>query len=141
MIDENWLQIRDYAGPGFQPLIDFGGWRVAILNHDEKDNAEASSRMERHKQTDEVFVLIGGAATLLLGGNGRQADAVVPIRMEPRKLYNVRRNAWHSVLLGRDASILIVENSDTTEGNSEYAELAVAQTAQVLAIQQREGLG
>jgi hypothetical protein len=140
MIDERWLEIREYAGPGFQPLIDFGGWRVAMLRYDERDDAQASLIMERHTQTDEVFVLIGGEAILLLGGTGPQVEAVASVRMEPRKLYNVRENAWHSILLSRDASILIVENRDTAEANSEYAELAPAQRAQILDIRKRAGL-
>jgi len=36
----------------------------------------------------------------------------------PRKLYNVKRGVWHSHTLNNDASVLIVENSDTTIQNS-----------------------
>ena len=38
--------------------------------------------------------------------------------MEAGKIYNVRRNTWHTVLLSREASVLIVENRDTGEANS-----------------------
>jgi hypothetical protein len=38
-------------------------------------------------------------------------------------LYNVKRDVWHTVLLSRDASILIVENRNTGEVNSEYCQL------------------
>ena len=33
MIDKENLEIREYTGPGYKPVIDFGAWRVAILNY------------------------------------------------------------------------------------------------------------
>jgi hypothetical protein len=45
--------------------------------------------------------------------------------MEGKKLYNVKRGAWHLVVLSRDASILLVENCDTGAGNSSYVPLSM----------------
>ena len=33
MIPETLLEIHDYNGEGYRPLIDYGAWRVAILNY------------------------------------------------------------------------------------------------------------
>jgi len=33
--------------------------------------------------------------------------------MQPRTVYNVRRNVWHGTLMSEDAVLLIAENSDT----------------------------
>ena len=43
--------------------------------------------------------------------------------MEAGNLYNVKRNAWHTVLLNQDATILIVEENNTGEANTEYFKL------------------
>ena len=123
-MDESWLQIREYNGAGYRPLIDYAGWRVAILRWDQFMLPEKIELMERHTQTDEVFVLLNGLATLILGGNSPQVSDVTPQVMEQGKLYNVKCNAWHTLLLSRDACILIVENQDTGEENSEYCRIS-----------------
>ena len=137
-MDERFLQIREFQGDGFQPLIYFGGWRVAILRFEEDTRAEGIATMERHTETDEVFVLTRGKGVLLIGGDGAKVDGVSPAPMEPGKIYNVRCNVWHAILLSRDASILIVENHDTGSGNSEYMQLTRQQCAQIVDIAKDE---
>ncbi len=123
-MDESILQIRDYDGAGYQPLIDYSGWRVAILRWEQSMLPEKMEFMERHTKTDEVFVLLNGQATLILGGNGPEAGCITHQVMDSGKLYNVKRNAWHAIVLSRDASILIVENMDTGRENTEYSKIS-----------------
>ena len=123
-MDENLLQIRDYDGIGFKPLVTFGNWRVAILRYSDDIHPSNNRTMERHTETDEVFVLTKGRGALIIGGNGLQVDEIYPQTMEPGKIYNVRRNTWHTILLSRDASVLIVENRDTGKQNSEFTSLS-----------------
>lgn len=137
-MDERWLQIREHEGEGFEPLVHFGSWRVAVLRPRADTRADGITRMERHTQTDEVFVLTRGRGVLLIGGDGPELKGVLPEPMKPGKVYNVRKNVWHAVLLGRDASILIVENQDTGSANSEYMSLTVTQRSSILEIGQRE---
>jgi len=91
-MDENLLQIRDYDGIGFKPLVTFGNWRVAILRYSDDIHPSNNRTMERHTETDEVFVLTKGRGALIIGGNGLQVDEIYPQTMEPGKIYNVRRN-------------------------------------------------
>ncbi len=123
-MDENLLQIQDYDGIGFKPLVTFGNWRVAILRYSDDIHPGNNRTMERHTETDEVFVLTKGRGALIIGGNGLQVDEIYPQTMEPGKIYNVRRNTWHTILLSRDASVLIVENRDTGKQNSEFTSLS-----------------
>ena len=122
-MDESLLEIKQYKGGGYRPLIDFGAWRVAILRWQDSMLPENIKFMERHTQTDEVFVLLGGEATLVLGGRSSLVDGIQPQKMEANNLYNVKQNVWHAVILSQDASILIVEESNTGENNTEYCEL------------------
>ena len=94
--------------------------------------------MERHTETDEVFVLLRGRGTLILGGNGIKSEGALAEPMEIGRIYNVKRLAWHTVLLSRDASILLVENHDTDEHNSEYDQLSPKQRSQVMETARRE---
>ena len=51
--------------------------------------------------------------------------------MEPLKLYNVKRACWHTHTLSEDATVLIVENRDTTANNSPEIELTSEQREQL----------
>ncbi len=123
-MDEQLIEVREFLGAGYQPLVDFDTWRVAVLRWEQASQPENIASMERHIQTDEVFVLLQGQATLILGGNSFTVENIQSQAIEPRKLYNVRQGVWHTVLLSRDASILIVENRDTGIENTEYCRLS-----------------
>jgi hypothetical protein len=123
-MDENLVEVRNYDGGGFKPLVYFGDWRVAVLNYTDDVHPDNNKTMERHMETDEVFVLTRGRGILLSGGNGPQLDMLCSQGMEIGVIYNVRRGTWHTILLSRDASVLIVEQADTGESNSEYVPLS-----------------
>ncbi len=124
-MDERWLEIKQYDGQGYHPLVDFDTWRVAILRWIPSIQPDEITYMERHTQTDEVFVLLSGQATLVIGGNSSHVESINPQRLESCVFYNVKQNAWHTVLLSKDASILIVEEDSTGDANTEYCDLTI----------------
>ena len=117
-INERLLEIRSFDGVGYQPLIDYDKWRVAILRYCDDLLPERIFAMQRHNETDEVFVLLEGRCILFLGEGNDTITSITAVDMVPRKLYNVKRGVWHSHTLNNDASVLIVENRDTTIQNS-----------------------
>jgi hypothetical protein len=140
IMDESLLEISSYEGIGYQPLVDYGDWRVAILNYLDNVRPDLNNIMERHTETDEVFVLLRGKGVMLMGGNGPQADRVEPEVMAPGKLYNAKRNAWHTILMSRDASVLLVENKDTGDANSEHCTISPDLHRQVMEIAKSYGI-
>jgi ureidoglycolate hydrolase len=129
-MDKKQLEILEFTGIGYKPVVDYGTWRVAVLNYIDELIPERIERLERHNETDEVFVLWTGQAVLFMGdpksdgaGGDSEVSALHPHVMEPLKMYNVKRGAWHAVVLSRDASILLVENRDTSTSNSDYTPL------------------
>ena len=126
-MEEELLQIRDHQGEGYRPLVDFANWRVAMLLPETQQASEEFPSMERHLETDEVFVLTRGKATIIVGGNGPQPGEIAAQGMVVGKIYNIRKGAWHTASLSPDASVVIIENRDTTEQNSEYAALTAEQ--------------
>jgi hypothetical protein len=122
-MDKAVLEVADFTTVGFKILVPFKSWRVATLCYTDDLFPPELSRMERHMQTDEVFVLLKGEVILMLGGNGPAIGQVETIPMEPLKSYDVRQAAWHGVIVSRDAVILLVENVDTGNSNSEYFDL------------------
>ena len=117
-LGENFLEIRAFSGPGYAPLVDFSQWRVALLCFIDELLPEQLDRMQRHDQTDEVFVLLAGRCILFLGDGREVAGTIHAVDMEPQKIYNVKRGCWHTHTLSRDASVLIIENRDTGAVNS-----------------------
>jgi hypothetical protein len=131
-INESLLEIREYNGIGYQPLIDYGTWRVAILRwHDDMLPANID-KFQRHNETDEVFVLLNGKCILFIGDGGDQITEIYAEDLQPLKLYNVKRGTWHFHTVSDDAMILIVENCDTTSANSTDIVLNDAQKAKLI---------
>lgn len=106
------LDIIDYEGAGYKPAVKFEAWRVAFLKH--ADSFDRIVKLERHMETDEIFMLLEGEATLIIG----LEKTLVP--MEKHKIYNVKKGTWHNIKVSEDAKVFIVENDDTTVNNTEY---------------------
>jgi len=126
-MDKDLLDITAFEAVGFKPLILFKSWRVATLCYGEDLHPRHAGYLERHMETDEVFILMRGQATLMLGGAGASVDQIEAVAMQPLQAYNVKLGAWHGVLMSRDAIIALVENVDTGQANSEYFNLTPAQ--------------
>ena len=122
-MDEKLLEIHEFTGIGYKPLVDFGTWRVAMLRYIDELIPDRIEQVERHNETDEVFVLLAGQAVLFIGEGADELKTLKPLVMEPLKQYNVKCGVWHAVVLSRDASILLVENCDTSRANSDYTPL------------------
>jgi mannose-6-phosphate isomerase-like protein (cupin superfamily) len=122
-MNENLLKIHEFTGIGYKPLIDYGSWRVAILRYIDELIPDRIERVERHNETDEVFVLLAGRAILFIGEGDPELTELTPKVLEPGKLYNVKRCTWHNIVLSTDASILLVENCNTGNENSDHAAL------------------
>ena len=131
-MEEGLLQILDYQGEGYRPLVDFASWRVAMLLPELQRRPNAHYSMERHLETDEVFVLTKGDGTIIIGGNGPQPQDLAAQVMALGTIYNVRKGTWHTVSLSPHAAVVIVENRDTTKQNSEYAALTAKQQLTVI---------
>ena len=110
----NDIEIFEHGGTGYCPCMHYGEWRVAIANFGEHFDKEKYEYLERHMQTDEVFVLLDGEATLISGKEFSET------KMEKGKIYNVKKGAWHALNMSRDTKVLIVENHNTTRENTEY---------------------
>jgi ureidoglycolate hydrolase len=134
MIDPQLLDITEYTGEGYQPLIAYGAWRVAILRYIDELLPQNIGKMQRHDNTDEVFVLLKGRCLLFIGAGTDRVEEILAEDMQPRKLYNVKRGTWHTHTLDQDAMVLIIENDDTGLTNSPEIELTTPQRAQLVTL-------
>ena len=107
------IEVYDYRDKDYKTVMSFGSWRVAYLNYGDEFN-RTLPRIERHMETDEVFVLLKGEATLVIGKELKK------IPMEQHKVYNVPKAVWHHIMVSENTRVLIVENQDTCKDNTEY---------------------
>ncbi|MBI1192978.1 MAG: hypothetical protein GC205_07380 [Bacteroidetes bacterium] len=117
------LEQLHWTGPGYQPVVDFGGWRTALMNFHPKYRPDALRIMEAHRDTDEVFVLLQGRCTLFFGEGdpaNNNISRVYAADMRPGIVYNVRKGAFHTHALSEDAVVLVVENRDTGDHNTDF---------------------
>lgn len=122
-----YIEVSSYEKEGYSPVVDYMEWRVAILNYIDELEIENITTMQKHNETDEVFVLLKGNCTLITGGKGDSVEEIDSIKMEPYKLYNVKRGVWHTHTLDKEGSVLIIENRNTCDDNSPILELTKEQ--------------
>ena len=109
------MQIVHSSGTPWEIGAQFESWRVGLLSYGEKFSR--FFMLERHNRTDEVFVLVKGEATLYIADKDIN---VSEYKMEKGVIYNVAKSEWHGIVVSRDALVMVVENEDTTEENSDY---------------------
>ena len=103
------MEVITYIGEGFQVLKEFESWKIGYLRYN--DRFSKFDQFERHMETDEVFVLLEGSATLYTDEESCE--------MVRHALYNIAKGVWHHIVVSEDATVLVVENSNTTKENTE----------------------
>jgi hypothetical protein len=102
-------EMYEWTDQGYSPLVFSHDWQVALLNWEPIFDLDKMGEIERHNNTDEVFVLIKGRAVLFsIDKEGLQVSD-----MHPGAIYNVLKGAWHNLISSRDATWIIVENRGT----------------------------
>lgn len=128
------VEEASYFDEGYKPILDFHGWRVAVLRDIEDVRPEAVTRVERHRETNEVFILTEGQADLIIVDGGDQlSDTIYVFPMELNVAYNIQDGVWHHCVLSEDAHIILFERTNTSAENSDYAALSPAQIARIQA--------
>ena len=122
-VPKKLVEIGEYFGVGFQPVLDFEGWRVAMKRYGEGTQAAKFHSVDRHNETNEVFILTEGKAEMLLMEGEGQPTNFHLFPMELNVAYSVQQSAWHHVFMSEDAHIIVFERSNTSRENSDHAEL------------------
>jgi len=118
-IDSGQLETHKWDGQGFKPLVTYGEWLVALMNWEQRFDLNEIGKVERHNETDEVFVLIEGRSILFV----IEGNKIRSVDMEPAVIYNVAAGTWHNVVGTKETKWLIVENNNTSYDNSEFRQL------------------
>lgn len=114
---DNLMEVLQYEGIGYQPILACRDWRVAILNYHPELLIENIENFQQHSLTDEAFILLRGECTLFVAED-ESIEEVHGVKMEPLKLYNIKKGVYHTHTLSEDGMVLIVEADDTCDDNS-----------------------
>ena len=102
IIPEHLLEVHAHSDAGYRPLVDFGAWRVALLNFSDALRPENIGSVQRHNDTDEVFVLLRGRCLLFVAdGDDGTVSSLYAQPMAPLTVYNVKKAVWHTHTHGR----------------------------------------
>lgn len=112
------IEIANFPEQGYNRLVSFESWRIAVLKYWDRTSIEQRRMIQKHNETDEVFILLEGSATLITAGNGEEPGEFEFVTMQPHKAYDVKKGYWHAHVLAEDATVLIVENDNTSRENS-----------------------
>ena len=127
------MEILKYAfeGEGLTRVFENEKWMVGIKNWKPMNDIANINNLERHNETDELFILLNGQCTLLFANETADGLDIQAVEMEPLKVYNIPRTLWHNTVTRKDTKLALIEDSSTGSANSDNLDLTEAQIARV----------
>ena len=95
-------------------------YACVFITHDTQYEYGEVGKMKRHNDSDEVFALVSGAATLLTYVDGEFTETP----LEKGCAYVVEMGTWHALAVSKDALLFVTENSDVIPAHSDVLTLA-----------------
>nr|WP_197718651.1 hypothetical protein [Pedobacter schmidteae] len=117
------VETYHHKGAGYNPFFITDNWQVAQLNYMPELGFQSIEKLEKHMETDEIFILTKGTAVLIAGIETPAEFQFELIKMEHGATYNIPVNAWHNIAMSVDAEVIIVEKSNTHLGDFVYRPL------------------
>jgi hypothetical protein len=111
------IETYTHSEEGYNPFFIRDNWQVAQLNYMPAQDLKGITKMDMHLLTDEVFVLTKGTAVLIAAAERENGFSFQCIRMRPGVTYNIPVKVWHNIAMDKDASVIIVEKSNTHLGD------------------------
>ncbi len=117
----------EFTGEGMQRVFENEKWTVGIKNWKPANDVSGINCLERHNQTDELFVLVEGACTLVYANETEKGLEFGAVKMEKDKVYNIPATLWHNTITRKDTKMILIEDSNTSMDNSDILELNAQQ--------------
>ena len=85
------MEIGESFEQKYQPVLDFYGWRVAMLRYMADTDIENLKKVERHNETNEVFILTTGEADMIVCDNEEKPGRIFIFPMRRNVAYNFQK--------------------------------------------------
>ena len=125
------IEVKEFSGEGMSRVYENKKWMVGVKNWKPANDITGVDCLERHNETDELFVLLQGRCTLIYANENGQTLDIRALEMEPLKVYNMPAGLWHNTVTCKDTKIVLIEDSSTGSHNSDVLTLKVEQIARV----------
>ncbi len=119
-IPKHLMEVGESFDQRYQPVLDFEGWRVAMLRHSVEHDKQYFKQVEKHNETNEVFILTEGEADMIICMKGKEPGEPFVFSMRKNVAYNLQKAVWHNVIMSKEAHIVLFEKTNTTVDNSDY---------------------
>ena len=113
----------EFSGEGMQRVFENEKWTVGIKNWKPANDVTGVDCLERHNLTDELFVLIEGACTLVYAHETEIGLEFGSVKMEKDKVDNIPATLWHNTITQKDTKMILIEDSNTSMDNSDILNL------------------
>ncbi|GAB2572322.1 cupin domain-containing protein [Gracilibacillus alcaliphilus] len=119
------MLIKQYVfeDEGMKKVYENNQWMVGIKNWKLANDINGFTNLEKHNETDELFVLLSGECTLVSGEQLNNQWKFGSVYMESNKVYNIPKGVWHNTITSKDTKLVLIEKPDTSMENSEIIEL------------------
>ena len=102
---------------GFCLVCKNNDYKCAFITCSPQYAYDKVTELKRHRESDEVFTLISGKATLLTGEpEGGEYDTR---ELQKGISYCVPAGTWHYLAVSEDALVFVVENSGVSAENTD----------------------
>lgn len=120
-----------YEGEGLIRVFENAKWMVGVKNWKPMNDIANINNLERHNETDELFILLKGRCTLLYANETENGLDIQAVEMELLHVYNIPRTLWHNTVTERDTKLALIEDSSTGSANSDAIDLTPEQIQRV----------
>ena len=128
------IESYEFAKEGMGRVYENEKWTVGIKNWKPANDISGINCFERHNKTDELFVLLSGACTLITAEEENGGLKIEALKMEPFRVYNIPRSLWHNTVTVKDTKMILIEDVSTSMDNSDILDMTPEQIAAVKAL-------
>lgn len=121
------IEQLSFTGEGMNRVYENEKWMVGLKNWKPANDITGIDCLERHNETDELFVLLAGRCTLVFATGENNALTFGAVEMEPNKVYNIPRSMWHNTVTQKDTKLVLIEDVSTGMENSDILPLSPEQ--------------
>ena len=117
---------------GYHPFLIRDGWQDAQHNYMPEQEIENIKKLDVHHLTDEVFILLKGKAVLITAKITEDETEYDVELMQPNITYNIPVETWHNIAMDVDCEVIIVEKSNTHEGDFDFFDLSIEKRMEMM---------
>jgi mannose-6-phosphate isomerase-like protein (cupin superfamily) len=117
----------EFKGEGMARVYENNKWTVGIKNYKPANDIANIDCIERHNETDELFVLLDGSCILVYAYEKSGVLVFSAVKMEKNKVYSIPQSLWHNTITSQDTKMILIEDSSTGMVNSDVLNLSPEQ--------------